>query len=272
MRGIFTCGVLDVFMENGITFDGAAGISAGAIFGCNYKSGQIGRTVRYNKKYCSDPRYCSIRSLIKTGDLYGVDFCYHEIPDTLDPFDWDTFNKNPMEFYVGATDIMTGKIIYHKCDSDNDSNVEWMRASASMPLLSRPVEIDGLKLLDGGMVDPIPYSYMKIMGYEKNIVILTQPKDYIKRKSGALPLFRIMLKKYPKVYEVMSVRHIVYAEQIKDIEAQEALGNAYIIRPSESLGIKRTENNPDELERVYREGRSEALSQLSRIKDFLEVL
>ena len=106
MRGMFTCGVIDVFMENGITFDGAAGISAGAGFGCNIKSRQIGRPIRYNKKYCRDPRYCSIRSLLKTGDLFGADFCYRELPEILDPFDSKTFAENPMAFYAGATASM----------------------------------------------------------------------------------------------------------------------------------------------------------------------
>ena len=100
MRGMFTCGVLDVFLENGIRFDGAAGISAGAVFGCNFKSEQTGRAIRYNKKYCKDPRYCSIQSLIRTGDLYGADFCYREIPDVLDPFDRVAFRDNPLEFYL----------------------------------------------------------------------------------------------------------------------------------------------------------------------------
>ena len=133
MRGMFTCGVIDVLMENGIRFDGAAGISAGAVFGCNYKSRQIGRPVRYNKNYCKDPRYCSDRSLIKTGDLYGADFCYRELPDVLDPFDRETFKNDPMEFYIGATDVKTGKAVYHKCTDGGEDDLLWMRASASMP-------------------------------------------------------------------------------------------------------------------------------------------
>ena len=109
MRGMFTCGVIDVLMRHGITFDGAAGISAGAVFGCNFKSGQIGRPIRYNKKYCADPRYCSVRSMLRTGDLYGADFCYRELPDELDIFDREAFRNNPLQFYVGATDVQTGK-------------------------------------------------------------------------------------------------------------------------------------------------------------------
>ena len=143
MRGMFTCGVLDVFMENGISFDGAAGISAGAAFGCNIKSRQAGRAIRYNKKYCTDPRYCSFRSLIKTGDLFGGEFCYRTIPQELDPFDYKTFAENPMEFYAGAVDVKTGKVVYHKFTDCGDTDMLWLQASASMPLVSRPVRVDG---------------------------------------------------------------------------------------------------------------------------------
>ena len=141
MRGMFTCGVMDVLMENGITFDGAAGISAGACFGCNFKSGQIGRPIRYNKEYCRDPRYCSFRSLILTGDLYNADFCYRELPEVLDPFDREAFAKNPMAFYVGATDVETGECVFHRCTDGSGEDMLWFRASASMPVVSRPVRI-----------------------------------------------------------------------------------------------------------------------------------
>lgn len=127
------------------------------VFGCNFKSKQIGRAIRYNKKYCNDPRYCGIRSLIRTGDLYGADFCYRELPDRLDPFDRETFRKNPSAFYVGATDLKTGQCIYHKCADGGETDIQWMRASASMPFVSRPVSVGGYLLLDGGISDPVPY-------------------------------------------------------------------------------------------------------------------
>ena len=183
MRGMFTCGVIDVFMEQGIEFDGAAGISAGAVFGCNIKSRQIGRPIRYNKKYCKDPRYCSIRSLLKTGDLYGVEFCYHELPDVLDPFDQDTFRQNPMAFYVGATDVNTGRVVFHKCSDGGETDIQWMRASSSMPVVSRPVTIGRYTLLDGGIACPVPYRFMEKKGYDRNVIILTQPEGYRKTKS-----------------------------------------------------------------------------------------
>ena len=178
MRGMFTAGVIDVMMENGIEFDGAIGVSAGAAFGCNYKSRQIGRAIRYNMRFCNDPRYCGLRTLLKTGDLYSKDFCYKEVPLKHDIFDFETFRNNPMEFYVVCTDVETGKPVYKKCDNFDNNNFEWIRASASMPIVSNIVEIDGTKLLDGGVADSIPIRYFESIGYDKNVVILTQPRGY----------------------------------------------------------------------------------------------
>ena len=180
MRGIFTAGVIDVLLENDIYFDGVIGVSAGACFGCNYVSKQIGRTLRYNLKYCQDPRYCSVRSLIKTGDMFGADFCYHDIPETLDPFDTETFVASSTEFYVVATDIESGEPVYRKMTDCKGEDLEWIRASASMPLASRIVEIDGGKYLDGGIADSIPLDAFQKMRYEKNVVILTRPDGYKK--------------------------------------------------------------------------------------------
>lgn len=270
MRGMFTCGVIDVFMENGVKFDGAAGISAGAVFGCNYKSHQPGRAIRYNKRYCADPRYCSLRSLIKTGNLYNVDFCYHEIPNKIDVFDRAAFEADPMEFYVGATDIESGRIVYHKCTDGGERDILWMQASASLPLVSAPVKVDGHTLMDGGIVDPVPYAYMESIGYDRNVMILTQPADYVKPKERTVPLIRASLKKYPMVAATMAVRHKIYARQMAEISEREASGRAIVIRPPESLHIGRTEKDPEELERVYQIGRREGKAFFGRVKSFLE--
>ncbi|MBR4513394.1 MAG: patatin family protein [Lachnospiraceae bacterium] len=270
MRGMFTCGVMDVFMENGITFDGAAGISAGAIFGCNYKSGQIGRGVRYNKKYGQDKRYCSLKSLIKTGDLYGAEFCYETLPNELDIFDRDAFAANPMEFYIGATNIETAETEYHKCSDGGDRDLLWMRASGSMPVVSRPVNIDGKLYLDGGITDPVPLKFMESIGYNRNVIVLTQPDGYMKEKSSSLPVMRIALKDYPKTFEAMAKRHMLYNAQMKAVKRREEKGYALVVRPPESLGISRTENDPDELERVYQIGRTEGEKRLEDVKRFLE--
>lgn len=269
MRGMFSAGVIDVLMENNIEFDAVVGVSAGAAFGCNYKSKQIGRTIRYNMKYIKDPRYCSFRSLIKTGDMFGKDFCYNEIPNKLDPFDNETFKKNPVEFYVVATDINNGKAVYKKLDSADGYGLDYMRASASLPLVSKPVKIDGKELLDGGIADSIPLEFFINKGYEKNLVILTQPKDYIKKKNSLLPLMKISLRKYPKLIEAMANRHILYNNQIKYTEDAEKNGSAFIIRPSEKLPIGRLEKDPEVLKAVYDLGRKEAIKNLDKIKAYL---
>ncbi len=269
MRGMFTCGVIDVFMENGITFDGAVGISAGAVFGCNYKSKQIGRPLRYNKTYCKDKRYGSIVSLLKSGDLYDAKFCYEDLPDELDVFDTKTFKEDPMEFYVGATDVKTGKCLFHKCEDGGKEDTQWMRASASMPVVSRIVKIGNNELLDGGIADSIPLKFMEEKGYDRNVVILTQPKGYKKSKNKLLPLMRIALKDYPLMVDALEKRHVMYNHEVADIEKKEARGAIFVIRPPQALNIGRTSKDPEELQRVYDIGRSTALRQLDALKAFL---
>ena len=270
MRGIFTCGVLDVFLEHGLRFDGAAGISAGAAFGCNVKARQIGRAIRYNKRYGRDARYCSVRSLLTTGDLYGADFCYRELPRILDPFDSEAFAADPTEFHVGATDVDTGKIVYHKCSDGGDTDMAWIRASASMPLVSRVVEADGYRLLDGGIADPVPYAQMERLGYDRNVYILTQPKGYRKKKPFSAPLYGLMLRKYPRLAEAMAVRHELYNRQMDEIDAKEHRGGILVLRPPGPLGIRRTEGDPKELERVYRIGRQAAELSLGDVAAFIQ--
>ena len=269
MRGMFTAGVLDVMMENGIDFDGAMGVSAGAVFGCNFKSKQIGRSIRYNLRFCDDPRYCSLESLMKTGDLYGVQFCYDEIPNKLDPFDVKTYRENPMPFYAVCTNIETGKAIHKRLDNGDARDMEYFRASASMPVVSRIVEVDGYKLLDGGITDSIPLLSMERRGYPRNVVILTQPLGFVKKKSGMLPLLRVTMRDYPYTIKAMEVRHIRYNRQAAYVRQQELAGNAFVIRPPHSLDISRTEHDPAELRRVYDIGRAEIESRLTEMKAFL---
>ncbi len=268
MRGMFTCGVMDVLMENSITFDGAAGISAGAVFGCNYKSGQIGRPFRYNRKYCRDPRYCSIRSLIQTGDLYGADFCYRELPDVLDPFDRKAFADSTMEFYAGATDTETGRCVFHRCTDGGETDMLWLRASASMPIVSMPVRIEGRSYLDGGIADAVPYAYMEQQGYNRNVIVLTQPRGY-RKEPETIPFMRLLLRRIPKIREAMKCRYEMYNRQMDELDRMEAENAALILRPPEDLRIGHTERNPDELERVYRIGRTEAERRLPEIGQWL---
>ena len=268
MRGMFTAGVLDVLMEQNIEVDGVIGVSAGATFGCNYKSKQIGRTIRYNMKYCNDPRYCSFRSLLKTGDLYGAEFCYHTLPEQLDLFDNETYETSPMEFYMVTTDLNTGEPIYYKCDKFDHEGLEWVRASASMPLVSRIVEVSGKKMLDGGISDSVPLKFFQSIGYDKNLVILTQPRDYVKKENKLLPLMKLKLKQYPKLLETMKQRHIDYNDTLEYIRTEEQNGTCFVLSPKEKLPIGRIEHHPERLKAVYDIGRETALVHLDEIKNF----
>ena len=269
MRGLFSAGVMDVLMEHQIAFDGAIGVSAGAAFGCNYKSRQPGRVIRYNTEYARDPRYCSLRSLFKTGDLFGADFCYHELPNKLDPFDTEAFQQNPMEFYVVCTDVLTGEAVYQKCGIADDECFEWLRASASMPLVSRTVEIGGRQMLDGGIADSIPLRYFEQIGYNKILVILTQPEGYRKKKNKALPLIRLNFRQYPKMVEALEKRHKKYNDTLAYVKKREREGAVLVLRPQDSLSIGRVEHNPERMRQVYDCGRKVALQSLEQIEAFL---
>ena len=183
MRGLFSAGVMDAFLENGLDFDGVIGVSAGAAFGCNYISRQKGRVLRYNTRFSRDKRYCSVRSLIKTGDLYNAEFCYHEIPERLDVLDKEFFISNPAEFWVVCTDDLTGDPVYRKLEKMDYTDLEWLRASASMPLAAKIVKIDSYRLLDGGIADAIPVRYFEKLDYNRNVAILTRPEGYAKKKT-----------------------------------------------------------------------------------------
>lgn len=269
MRGMFTAGVLDILMEHDVVFDGVIGVSAGAVFGCNYKSRQIGRTIRYNAKYCNDPRYCSIRSLLKTGDLYGNQFCYHEIPEKLDIFDTKAFEQNPVEFYVVCTDIDTGKPVYHKIDRMNDTEMDWLRASASMPLVSKPVEVDGKRLLDGGITDAIPLRYFENIGFIRNVVILTQPAGYAKADSRSLPLIRLAMRGMPNTATAMQNRARRYNQTLRYIAEREKAGEILVIRPPHKLPVNHVEHDPEKLKETYEIGRKTGEQSLQQIVEFL---
>lgn len=270
MRGLFSAGVTDVLMENGIAFDGAAGVSAGACFGCNYKSKQNGRAIRYNLRFCQDRRYCSIHSLITTGDMFNAEFCYHTIPDKLDIFDSQAFENNSMEFFSVATDVETGKSVYHCMNTADYHELEWLRASASMPLFSRIVELDGRKMLDGGISDSIPLKFMESMGYEKNIVILTQPRNFVKSASRVFPLIKARYRKYPELVKTFEKRPEMYNNELKYIRKAESEGRAFVIAPPEKLPIGHIEHNSDRLLEVYRIGRNTARRNLDDIIKFLD--
>ena len=272
MRGMFTAGVLDVLMENGLVTDGAIGVSAGAVFGCNYKSHQIGRVIRYNTEYCNDKRYASFKNLVKTGNLYSEQFCYHEVPEKLDPFNEAAFAASPMDFFVVCTDVKTGEPIYHKCRKGDAEDVLWMEASASMPLAAKIVKIGHYGLLDGGVADSIPVRFFESIGYKRNLIILTQPKGYTKKKNKLLPAIRAKYFRYPAFVEAVADRHERYNETLSYISMLEQAGQDYVIRPPIPLEIGAMERDPAQLRRVYETGRAVAQIQVEKIRDFLNAV
>lgn len=267
-RGLFTSGIIDVMMAHDVWPDGLIGVSAGAAFGCNYKSRQAGRAIRYNKAYAHDPRYSGIRSLLTTGDYFNAQFAYHTMPRQLDVFDNEAFNANPMQFYAVCTDVETGKAVYKHLEQASDTTYDWIRASASMPLVSRVIDLEGYKLLDGGVADSIPLAYFESIGYDRNVVILTQPEGYLKEHNKLMPLLRLSLRKYPKMIEALDQRHLMYNRQLDYVSEAEREGRCLVIRPKEHLPIGHISHNPDEMQRVYDMGREEGEHRIADIIRF----
>lgn len=269
MRGLYTAGVLDVFMEHGTEFDHAVGVSAGAAFGVNIKSRQVGRAIRYNKRFCADPRYASMRNLLRTGDLYSIDFAYREVPLKLDPFDVGALRSNPMRFTAVCTDIESGEAVYHDIERGDEEDLDWIRASASVPMLAKPVRLEGRWLLDGGIATSIPVDWMMACGYDRNVVILTQPEGFRKEPNQLMPLLRMTLHRYPKLVELLGNRHERYNAQLDEVDRLEREGRLFVIRPSESVAAPISVKDPEILERIYQVGRSDGEAAVAELEAYL---
>ena len=269
MRGMYTCGILDVLMENRIYVDGMVGVSAGIAFGCNYKSRQAGRALRYNVRFAKDRRYSGMMSLLKTGNYYNAHFAYNLVPRHYDVFDYNVFEDSAMECYAVCFDVNTGKGVYQRLDRVNDDFFEWIRASASMPVVSQPVEVGGRLLLDGGLADSIPLEFMISKGYERNIVVLTREEGFRKTTEHGLWLMKPLLRKWPKVVEALKKRPAHYNMQLQKVREEERKGTAFVFRPLKALNVSRTTHDAAEMNRVYQQGREEALQRLDELKRFL---
>lgn len=269
MRGMYTCGILDVLMENHIYVDGMVGVSAGIAFGCNYKSRQAGRALRYNVRFAKDRRYSGIMSLLKTGNYYNAHFAYNLVPRHYDIFDYNVFEDTAMECYAVCFDVKTGNGVYQRLDRVNDDFFEWIRASASMPVVAQPVEVGGRLLLDGGLADSIPLEFMMSKGYERNIVVLTREDGFRKTAEHGMWLIKPLLRKWPKVIEALKKRPAHYNMQLQQVREQERKGTAFVFRPLKPLNVSRTTHDAAEMNRVYQQGREEALQRLDELKRFL---
>lgn len=268
MRGMYTAGVLDTFLDNDIKVDGIIGTSAGVLFGVNYPSKQRGRVIRYNKKYCKDKRYMGLHSLLTTGNIINKEFSFYEVPFKLDIFDDKTFNESGIDFYATISNIETGEAEYVKLDSILDQ-MEVLRATSAMPFVSEIVEIDGKKYLDGGVTDAIPVDKCKELGYDKIIVVLTRVKEYRKKKSNDF-LAKIMYRKYPKLIEAMNRKYQLYNDTVERIIDSENKKEIFVIRPSRLVDISRIEKDENKLEEMYNLGIEDSKRTMESLKEYLQ--
>ena len=267
MRGLYTAGILDALLDTNINIDCIIGVSAGALFGVNYKSKQKGRALRYNTKYVKDKRYISIKSLLTTGNIVNTKFAYHEIPTKLDIFDEEEYSKSKTDFYAVITNIETGKPEYKKIINAT-IQVDELRASGSMPFVSKPVKIDNNYYLDGALGDNIPVLKAKEMGYDKIIVILTRPKDYRKKKRSSI-LAKTYYKKYPNLIKAINTRYQKYNETLDLIKQLENKKEIFVLRPSKDLKIKRIEKDKTKLQSMYELGLKDLQDNLESLKKYL---
>lgn len=269
MRGVYTAGVLDYFMEKNLYFDDCYGVSAGACHISSYVSKQIGRSIKVTLDYINDKRYCSVNSLIKTGDMFGVEMLYDLIPNKLELYDYDTFNKFKGNFYSVVTNCKTGKAEYIKI-KDMKKDIIAVRASSSLPLLSRIVEINGKEYLDGGITDSIPIKKSIKDGHKKNVVILTRDKTYRKSKPKFLSLLKFKYKKYPNLVKAIENRYKMYNETLDFIEEEKAKNKVFIIQPKLPVKISRIEKDKDKLKALYNQGYEDAKEIYEDLMKFLE--
>lgn len=268
LRGIYTAGVIDVFLKKNIHVDAIIGTSAGALFGINYVSNQKERALRYNKHYCKRKDYMGFYSLITTGNIMNKEFCFDKLVNELDPFDFETFKNSKTKFYVTVTNLETGEAEYPEI-KDFNQDMEYLRASGSMPCLSKIVEINGKKYLDGGIADSIPYKKAQEMGYGKIIVVTTRPIEYRKEKGMFLP-FKLKYKAYPKFLERIKNRYIEYNETVEEIIKEEKEGKIFVIRPTQVVKISKIEKDPEKIEAQYQVGFKDAVNKLNDLKKYLE--
>lgn len=268
MRGVYTAGVLDFFLEENFFVDGVIGVSAGAVQAVNFVSRQEKRGFRVIATYVNDKRYMSFRSLLLTGDLFNRKFCYERIPNELDPFDYETFRNSSTRCYATATNVLTGEASHLELKDLRD-DMDKLRASGSLPLVSNLVNIDGIPHLDGGIADSIPFEAFRRMGYGKCIVVLTRAKGYRKSPNRLMPIIRLKYRKYPRFVAACENRFRVYNETLDALEAAEARGDVFVIRPQKTVEVARLERNASKLEALYREGFAEAKERFDDLKRFI---
>lgn len=267
LRGVYTAGVLDTFLDNNIKVDGIIGVSAGVLFGADYVSKQRGRTIRYLKKYVNDKRYMGIRSYIRTGNLVNSDFAYSKVPKKLDIFNEEEFEKSKIDFYATVTNVKTGKAEYIKLKNILEQT-ELLRATSALPIISKIVNFENEEYLDGGIADNIPIDKCIDLGYEKIIVILTRPINYRKVKSNNL-IIRLKYKKYPNLVKAINNRYLDYNKSIEKVINLKNNQQIFVISPSQTLKMKRMEKNIQKLNEMYELGVKDCNDNLSNLLNYI---
>lgn len=268
MRGVYTAGVIDFFLDKGIEFSSVYGVSAGACSMCSYLSKQRSRALDVCIDYLGTRKYCSLWSLLTTGDLFHVDMNYHLVPEYLYPYDYETFDKYRGKAYSVATDIVSGKPVYFRI-RDMRTDIDKIRASASLPLVSRNVKIEGNLYLDGGISDSIPLQKSVLDGNRKNIVVMTKEEGYVRKPTSRLGMIKVRYARYPKVAELMAARHIHYNEQLAYIARMQEKGQAFVIRPKTVDNVRRVETDVEKLRALYRQGYEDAAGSYEELLAFL---
>lgn len=269
MRGLFTTGVLDFFLENDIEFKHIIGVSAGACHASSYISRQPGRSFAVSTDYLSDKHYCGLYSFITTGDLFGAEMIYDTIPNKLNPIDYKAAAENPAVFRVVVTNCRTGQAEYPIIE-DMKRDTIYIRASSSLPIVSKPVKINNELYFDGGVADSIPLAQSIKFGMLKNVVVLTRERGYMKSPNKMMPYIRMKYRKYPELIKSIENRHIMYNNELKLIASEEKAGRAFVISPNQPLPCDRVEKDVEKLRICYRLGYNAAADSLEKLKAFLE--
>jgi len=269
MRGVYTAGILEFFLEQDLYFPYVIGVSAGACNAASYLSKQKGRNKTVTIEYASDPRYISWKNYFKNRQFFGMDFIFDEIPNKHVPYHYDVFYNNPSEFVVGTTDCLTGEPIYFKKQDYEMDLLTVLRASSSLPFIAPEIRFKDKILLDGGISDPIPIKKAQKDGFKKNIVILTRNEGYLKKPSKFHFLINRKYPEYKGLQHSLRKRYQIYNETVSYLENEEKAGNALIIRPSKPLKVGRMERNPERLEELYNQGYEDAKNSMSSILNYI---
>ena len=269
MRGQFTAGVLDFFMDKKLFCERVIGVSAGALCGYNYVAGEDGRTCYLNTKYCTDWRYLSMQSFVRTGNACGREFAFDEIPNRLEPFNYAAFDESPMRLVTVASNLVTGEADYHEF-ADSLADLPYLIASSSMPLVSRTVEVDGKLLLDGGTCDSVPLTYSLLTGARKHIVVLTQAADYVKGPNKLMALLRQRYHDYPYYLERLHLRHYEYNRLYRALPRLHDEGRIFVLRPPEPVTVSSMEKDADKLVALYEQGYATAALSWDALVRYLE--